>query len=222
MKAEVFEYFIENELSLVTKIYDNKINIYNDFKINYIKVYGTKNKYFGSNREILSELTKLIKDFNSVELLKKLQKNDKYQFIYFNNIEGDLYDNRYSEEHIVSHNGNKINCISINNPKKILDYIDSFDIFAFDETQFFNNSIIEIFNQLAINNKRVIIAGLDKDFNAKPFGPMPDILSHADNITKLHAICIKCGDIGPKFGYQNKDNGWLTLNNVRIPRDQML
>ena len=82
----------------MTKIYDNKINIYNDFKINYIKVYGTKNKYFGSNREILSELTKLIKDFNSVELLKKLQKNDKYQFIYFNNIEGDLYDNRYSEE----------------------------------------------------------------------------------------------------------------------------
>ncbi len=103
-------------------------------------------------------------------------------------------DKRYSNDFIVSHNGEKIRCFQIKNIEEVNKYLDS-DIFAFDEAQFFDNEIVNICLNLIKNGKRVIIAGLDRDSNAKPFGPMPEILAHADYITKLNAICTQCGDV---------------------------
>ena len=103
-------------------------------------------------------------------------------------------DNRYSDNLIVSHNKNSIESITIKDEKKLLDIPNDINIIGIDEIQFFNKNIVDICIQLANRNKRVIISGLDKDFKGKPFGIMPDILSEAEYITKLNAICNICGD----------------------------
>ena len=103
-------------------------------------------------------------------------------------------DNRYSEDYIVSHNKNRIKCHSVKNTDQILKLSKNIDIIGIDETQFFNESIINTCNQLANYGKRIIIAGLDRDYKAIPFGPMANLLAHADRITKLNAICIVCGN----------------------------
>jgi len=103
-------------------------------------------------------------------------------------------DNRYEEDYIVSHNQRKIKSIKIKDVDVILNYIDKADVFGIDEAQFFDNSIINICRELANAGKRVVIAGLDKDYLAKPFGPMPELLIEAEYITKVNAICIRCGD----------------------------
>ncbi len=103
-------------------------------------------------------------------------------------------DNRYEEDFIVSHNQRKIKSIKIKDVDIILNYIDKADVFGIDEAQFFDNSIIYICRELANAGKRVVIAGLDKDYLAKPFGPMPELLIEAEYITKVNAICIRCGD----------------------------
>jgi len=103
-------------------------------------------------------------------------------------------DNRYSENYIVSHNKNKIKCHSICSPNQIIDYSKKIDILGIDEAQFFDLSIIDVCNKLANDGKRIIIAGLDRDYKAIPFGPMANLLAHADYITKLNAICMVCGN----------------------------
>ena len=110
-------------------------------------------------------------------------------------------DNRYSKDFIVSHDGEKINCKIEESNEKILNFSNQADVFAFDEVQFYNPSIISVFNKLALKGKRVIAAGLDKDSNAEPFGPMPHLLTHADFITKLNSICVVCGNIA-NFSYR--------------------
>ena len=86
-----------------------------------------------------------------------------------------------------------------------------YDIFAFDETQFLEADIVDICRELLLNDKRVIVAGLDRDSNAKPFGPMPQLLAHADYITKLNAICVKCGDVAT-FSYRiSKDKKQIVV-----------
>ena len=103
-------------------------------------------------------------------------------------------DNRYSEDYIVSHNKNRIKCHSLNNTNQILDLSNEIDIIGIDEAQFFDESIIEVCNKLANKGKRIIVAGLDRDYKAIPFGPMANLLTHADYITKLNAICMVCGN----------------------------
>ena len=103
-------------------------------------------------------------------------------------------DDRYSDTHIVSHNNNSIKSELITNINDILVKSKKAQVIGIDEVQFFDNRIIKIANELADNGKRVIIAGLDKDYLAKPFGPVSSLLSHAEFITKLNAICIICGD----------------------------
>jgi len=103
-------------------------------------------------------------------------------------------DNRYSEDYIVSHNKNRIKCHSLNNTNQILDLSNEIDIIGIDEAQFFDESIIEVCNKLANKGKRIIVAGLDRDYKAIPFGPMANLLTHADYITKLNAICMICGN----------------------------
>ena len=103
-------------------------------------------------------------------------------------------DNRYSDDYIVSHNKRKIKSIILESSEDIYDYKDQADVFGIDEAQFFDNNLIEVSNKLARLGKRVVIAGLDKDYLSKPFGPVSALLSHAEFITKLNAICVTCGD----------------------------
>ena len=137
------------------------------------------------------------------ELIRRIKKADftKKKVIVFK----PEIDKRYSDDFIVSHNDEKIKCVRIKNIEEINKYLDS-DIFAFDETQFFNQKIVDICLNLIKDGKRVIIAGLDRDSNAKPFGPMPDILAHADYVTKLNAVCTQCGDIATYSYRIVKDN----------------
>ncbi len=103
-------------------------------------------------------------------------------------------DNRYSEEAVVSHNGTTVIALPIGDSSEMADYItDEFDIIAIDEAQFFDMELIHRVQQLADHGFRVIIAGLDQDFRGEPFGPMPSLLSIAEQVTKLQAVCTVCG-----------------------------
>ena len=103
-------------------------------------------------------------------------------------------DNRFEEDYIVSHNKRKIKSVQVKHTDTILDYRDKADVFGIDEAQFFDNSIVEVCRSLAISGKRVVVAGLEKDYLAKSFGPMPELLVDAEYITKVNAICMSCGD----------------------------
>lgn len=103
-------------------------------------------------------------------------------------------DTRYAEKEIVSHNGNKVTAIPIDKPQNIMDYLtDEIDVVAIDEVQFFDNTIINIVQELANKGYRVIVAGLDQDFRGEPFHPMPELMAISEQITKLHAVCAVCG-----------------------------
>jgi thymidine kinase len=104
-------------------------------------------------------------------------------------------DNRYSENEIISHDTNAMVSIPLNHASHILDLVKNEEVVGIDEAQFFDESIVAVCEKLATEGKRVIVAGLDMDFTGAPFGPMPNLLAVADYITKLHAICVKCGNI---------------------------
>ena len=104
-------------------------------------------------------------------------------------------DKRYDDNHIVSHNQTKAPSQIVKLTKDIEKLVDwDSDIIAIDEAQFFDEKLVKLCNKLANKGKRVIIAGLDQDFTGKPFGPMPQLLAVAEYITKLSAICVKCGN----------------------------
>ena len=102
-------------------------------------------------------------------------------------------DNRYSANHIVSHNNNSIESKTIKSINEILKLSKDSDVIGIDEAQFFSNKIIDLSDKLANQGKRVIIAGLDKDFLSNPFEPISQLLAKAEYITKLYAICMQCG-----------------------------
>ncbi len=104
-------------------------------------------------------------------------------------------DNRYADEEVVSHNQNKIKSTPIETPDEILLLGSNCDVVGIDEAQFFDESIVEIANQLANNGVRVVIAGLDMDYMGRPFGPMPNLMATAEYVTKVHAICKKTGNL---------------------------
>lgn len=104
-------------------------------------------------------------------------------------------DTRYDEEEVVSHNRNSISSTPVPASSNILLMANGIDVVGIDEVQFFDDGIIEVCNQLANQGVRVIVAGLDMDFLGKPFGPMPALLATAEYITKVHAICVDCGDL---------------------------
>ncbi|ODM53420.1 thymidine kinase [Elizabethkingia meningoseptica] len=104
-------------------------------------------------------------------------------------------DVRYSEEDIVSHNENKIRSTAVDNPDEILLLGSNCDVVGIDEAQFFDESIVEVANQLANNGTRVVIAGLDMDFMGRPFGSMPFLMATAEYVTKVHAICKRTGNL---------------------------
>jgi thymidine kinase len=106
-----------------------------------------------------------------------------------------LSDDRYHRENIVSHDDNSILSIPVPHAKAILDEVSTVDVVGIDEAQFFDDALPEVCDILASKGTRVIVAGLDMDYLAKPFGQMPALLSKAEYITKLHAICMQCGNI---------------------------
>ena len=102
-------------------------------------------------------------------------------------------DVRYSDEEVVSHEGNSILSTPVDSSASILLMGQESDVVGIDEAQFFDNHIVEVCNELASRGIRVIVAGLDLDFKGQPFGPMPQLCAIADEVTKVHAICVRCG-----------------------------
>jgi thymidine kinase len=110
-------------------------------------------------------------------------------------------DVRYDEVKIVSHDENYIQSTPIDNSQTILLMAQGVDVVGLDEAQFFDDEIANVCDELALRGVRVIIAGLDMDYTGKPFGQMPFLMSKADFVTKLHAICVQCGNIA-NFSYR--------------------
>ncbi|WP_276500615.1 thymidine kinase [Terrimonas pollutisoli] len=129
-------------------------------------------------------------------------------------------DTRYDEVRIISHDTNEIQSTPIDNSQKILLLAQDVDVIGIDEAQFFDNELPNVCDQLAYRGMRVIVAGLDMDFTGKPFGQMPFIMAKADYVTKLHAICVKCGHIA-NYSYRkipNEDQVMLGAKDVYEPR----
>ena len=114
-------------------------------------------------------------------------------------------DNRYHEEHVVSHNETIIQATAVEQASDILAQAAGSEVVGIDEAQFFDNSIVDVCNQLANSGKRVIVTGLDMDYTGKPFGPMPYLLAVAEFVTKIHAICARTGELA-SFSYRLTDD----------------
>lgn len=121
-------------------------------------------------------------------------------------------DVRYSEDSVVSHNKNAIQSIAVDSSQNVLLYATDVDVVGIDEVQFFDEGIVDVCTRLANRGIRVICAGLDMDYLTKPFGPMPALLAKAEFVTKVHAICVKCGQPAqhshrlPQLTDANKDS----------------
>lgn len=120
-------------------------------------------------------------------------------------------DMRYDEQNIVSHDSNSITSTPIPASANILLLSHEVDVVGIDEAQFFDNELPNVCESLANNGLRVIVAGLDMDFLGKPFGPMPQLLAIADYITKVHAICMHCGDLAHHSFRTVADNSLIML-----------
>lgn len=104
-----------------------------------------------------------------------------------------IADNRFAPDAVVSHNMGRLDCTSLHGAADILERITDEEVIGIDEAQFFGDEIVDVAEALAKNGVRVVIAGLDMDFRAQPFGPMPRLLAIAEDVTKLAAVCMRCG-----------------------------
>lgn len=119
-------------------------------------------------------------------------------------------DKRYSETRVVSHDDKSIISTPVDNPSAILFLAGDVDVAGIDEAQFFDSSIVEVCNKLADDGIRVLIAGLDMDFMGKPFGPMPALLAIAEYVTKVHAICMRCGNLA-QYSFRKSEEAQIVL-----------
>ncbi|MBM3429955.1 MAG: thymidine kinase [Bacteroidetes bacterium] len=123
-------------------------------------------------------------------------------------------DNRYSKDKVVSHQGTAYKAILVKKSSEILARWNKELIVAIDEAQFFDDELIEVCNQLANQGVRVILAGLDMDFQGVPFGPMPKLLAAAEYVSKVHAICVSCGNLA-QFSHRTvEDSGQVLVGAV--------
>jgi thymidine kinase len=125
-------------------------------------------------------------------------------------------DTRYDEMNVVSHDETTIIAQPIQHSQNILLLATDADVIGIDEVQFFDNGIVNVCEQLALNGTRVIVAGLDMDFTGKPFGPVPQLLAIADYITKLHAICVHCGNIASISYRKTKQSGQVVIGELDV------
>lgn len=121
-----------------------------------------------------------------------------------------MIDNRYSEDEVVSHDANKILSTPVESAQNILLLSSNVDVVGIDEAQFFDKALVEVCNKLADEGVRVIVAGLDMDFTGKPFGPIPNLLATAEHITKVHAICPRCGN-NAQYSHRLTDSDKLVV-----------
>ncbi len=119
-------------------------------------------------------------------------------------------DKRYSGMRVVSHDENYIASTPVDNAASILLLATGVDVIGIDEAQFFDNSIVNVCDQMADEGIRIVVAGLDMDFLGKPFGPMPTLLAIADFVTKLHAICVRCGNLA-QYSFRKSEDEQLIL-----------
>ena len=127
------------------------------------------------------------------ELIRRLRRAEfaNQQLILFK----PKIDNRYSKKNVVSHSGNEFEAVLIEHSSDILSHIDKQMLVAIDEAQFFDEGIVAVCEKLSAKGIRVVLAGLDMDYTGKPFGPMPALLAIAEYVTKVHAICVSCGNL---------------------------
>jgi len=119
-------------------------------------------------------------------------------------------DVRYSQNEVVSHDSNAIISTPIENSQTILLMANNVNVVGIDEAQFFDDQVVSVCKTLAMQGTRVIVAGLDMDYKGNPFGQMPNLLAIADYITKLHAICVQCGNIA-NISYRKTAEGGQVL-----------
>jgi thymidine kinase len=114
-------------------------------------------------------------------------------------------DNRYHEQNIVSHDSREIQGVPVESSQKILLHAGETEVIGIDEAQFFDDGLADVCEALANKGVRVIVAGLDMDYLGKPFGPLPQLLAVAEYVTKVHAICIRCGNLA-HYSFRTADN----------------
>jgi thymidine kinase len=119
-------------------------------------------------------------------------------------------DKRYSDNRVVSHDEKSIVSTPVDNASSILLLAGDVDVVGIDEAQFFDNSVVEVCNRLADNGVRVVVAGLDMDFMGNPFGPIPALLSISEFITKVHAICMRCGSLA-QYSFRKSEEAQIVL-----------
>jgi len=127
------------------------------------------------------------------ELIRRLRRAEiaKQRVVIFK----PAIDNRYAEDHIVSHNAQRMRSVAVHSAAEIIERVgDDGDVVGIDEAQFFDHRLVEVCETLANRGKRVIVAGLDQDYQGKPFPPIPALLAVAEFITKNLAICVQCGN----------------------------
>ena len=151
-------------------------NIHNKKKVGSIEVIAGS-MFSGKTEELIRRLKRAKIARQSVEIFKP-----------------DI-DVRYSKTEVVSHDENSIQSTPVSNSANILLLSGNVDVIGIDEAQFFDKGLVEVVTKLANMGIRVIVAGLDMDFKGIPFGPIPELMAVADHITKVHAICVKCGNI---------------------------
>jgi len=149
-------------------------NVYNTGKVGTIEVI-CGSMFSGKTEELIRRMKRAQFAKQNVEIFKP------------------AIDVRYSDENVVSHDQNSIPSTPVESSGNILLLSGDIDVVGIDEAQFFDEGLLEVCNQLANQGVRVIIAGLDMDFKGKPFGPMPALCAIADDVTKVHAICVECG-----------------------------
>lgn len=125
-------------------------------------------------------------------------------------------DQRYHPTRVVSHNEKVIDSVVVTRAGDINELAGGYEVVGIDEAQFFDEDIVAVCNQLANEGKRVIVAGLDMDFEGKPFGPMPNLMAVAEYVTKLHAICTKTGDLASFSFRLTSDADKVKLGNEDI------
>jgi len=167
-----------------------------------------ENAHTGSKRGTIEVITGSMFSGKTEELLRRLRRAQfaGLKVVIFK----PALDKRYSESFIVSHDERSIVSTPVDNASSILLLASDVDVVAIDEAQFFDASIIDVCNRLADTGVRVIVAGLDMDFSGKPFGPMPALMAIAEQITKVHAICVRCGNLA-QFSFRKTDEDKVVL-----------
>ena len=106
-----------------------------------------------------------------------------------------ITDNRFAENEVVTHDQARMNALAVASAREIIALASEADVVGIDEAQFFDMDIVAVANELANAGKRVVLAGLDMDYHGEPFGPMPNLMAVAEFVTKVHAVCVRSGEL---------------------------